>query len=440
VNLKTRLKKEKQTSLPPNIFYIIYLGAHMKKNTNKAAILIVIDAVGIKTLEYLLKNSGRKINLPFLSSLGLKNLINSDLQSKIIGKLNISGNFKSFKINQLSSTADSLIGHREMMGIVDRNVYNLFPNGFPKDYLEKLEKEVGRKTFFNQMAGGIEAIEKNYERHEKTGDLIVYASKCDPLIQIAMNEEIIPPEEQKFIADTAFKIAMEMNIPITRAIARSYIRKGKEIIRTPNRYDAVLPLKEKTLVDIMNEKYIWTVAVGKTSDLVNTKYYEKIKITKEVFIDPSLKLRFVHPNKKDTNPFNIQGTINAIKSKKVIYRPNGTFIFTNLVDTDSLYGHTRDIEGALKSLEETDRSLKKIYDLLDENDILIITADHGMEHKIDYGYHSNEELFVLTVSKKYSISKLTSFEFKGLISIGKIISRYFEIEKDYDEIIKSQKL
>jgi phosphopentomutase len=409
------------------------------KNTHKTAVILVIDAVGIKTLEYLIKNYPGKVKFPLLSKIGLKELINKELHSKIIGKSQLNLNFKAFKLNQLSLTADSLIGHREMVGVVDKNIYNLFPNGFPKDYLNKLEKAVGRKTFFNQMAGGIEAIEKNYERHEKTGDLIVYASKCDPLIQIAMNEEIIPLEEQKFIVETAFKIAMEMNIPITRAIARSYIRRGKEIIRTPNRYDAVLPLKSKTLIDIMNEKHIWTVAVGKTSDLVNTKYFEKIKLNKEVFIDPSLKLKFTHPQKKDTNPFNIQGTINALNSKKVIYRPYGTFIFTNLVDTDSLYGHTRDIRGAIRSIEETDRDIEKIINIMDDEDILIITADHGMEHREDYGYHSKEELFLFLVSKRYDLSKITELKYNGLIAVGEIISKYFGISKDYEKII-TQKL
>lgn len=402
----------------------------------KTAIVAVIDAVGLKTLEYLIKKYGKSITLENLSNLGIKELLSKESSQKIKSKSNIKLNKKAFEIKQLSKTADSLIGHREMVGLVDNNTYELFPNGFPKSYLEKIEKAVGRKTFFNQMAPGVEAIEKNYERHEKTGDLIVYASKCDPLIQIAMNEEIIKIEEQKIIADTAFKIAMEEKIPITRVIARSYKRNGKEIIRTPNRYDAVLPLKGKTLIDVMNDKLIWTVSVGKTSDLVNTKYYEKIKITKKEFLDPKLKLKFVHPSQKDSNPFNVQGIINAINSSKVIYRPYGTFIFANLVDTDSLYGHTRDVEGAIKSIEETDRAIGKIIEVMDKEDILIITADHGMEHRDDYGYHSNEELFALVCSKKYDLSKITKNKTGGLLQIGEITAKYFGIEKEYYNIIK----
>lgn len=397
---------------------------------------MVIDAVGLETLKYLMKNYNKKINFNTLTSLGLTELIENDLKKKIYSKNRKKLPHIAVKIKQASRTADSLIGHREMMGLIDTRTYNLFPNGFPKEYLKKLEKAVGRKTFFNKMAGGMDAIKLNYRHHEKTGDLIVYASKCDPLIQIAMNEEIIPPKEQKFIADTAFKIAMDMKIPITRAIARSYIRKGNEIIRTPNRYDAVLPIEGKTLIDIMNENKIYTVAVGKTSDLVNTTYSEKIKITDETFLDPKLKLKFVHPAKKDTNPFNVQGTINALNTKKVVYRPNGTFIFTNLVDTDSVYGHTRDINGAIKSLEETDKSLSKIINTMEANDLLLITADHGMEHRPDYGYHNNEELFLFIYSKKYPLKRIKLNKTRGLTDIGNIISQYFGIENHYQKIIK----
>ncbi|NLI10874.1 MAG: hypothetical protein GX447_09000, partial [Elusimicrobia bacterium] len=276
------------------------------------------------------------------------------------------------------------------------------------------------------------------DRHEKTGELIVYASKCDPLIQIAMNEDVIPVKEQHFIADTAFKLGREMGLPITRCIARSYIRRNGEIIRTSNRHDAVLPVGQKTLIDLMNENHIWTVAVGKTSDLVNTHYNAKIKLTNKIFLDPSLKLKFVHPKGKDTNPFTIQGTINALNAKKVVYRPKGTFIFTNLVDTDSLYGHTRDIKGAVKSLEEIDRNLPLIIKAMDKGDLLIITADHGMEHREDYGYHNNEPLPFISYRKGFDkkLGGLKTGKMPGLTDIGSILSQFFSLEKEYSEIIK----
>ena len=325
------------------------------------------------------------------------------------------------------------------MGVLDNRTYDLFPDGFSREYLRALEKRIGRKTFFNKMAGGMEAIELNAARHERTGEIIAYASKCDPLIQLAMNEAVIPVAEQHKIAETAFALAMEMKIPITRAIARSYIRNAQgEIIRTSNRHDAVLPIGQRTLVDILHDKSVWTVAVGKTSDLVNTAYHAKIKLNKEIFIDPALGLRFVHAKKKDTNPFTIQGTVNALEAAHTVYRPKGTFIFTNLVDTDSVYGHTRDVEGAIKSLEEIDRTLPLIAGKMAKGDLLVLTADHGMLHREDYGYHNNEPLPFMIYRKgcNKKLGGLKTGLMPGLADIGSVVAQFFGLHKEYKEIVR----
>ncbi|PIU20551.1 MAG: hypothetical protein COT18_01665, partial [Elusimicrobia bacterium CG08_land_8_20_14_0_20_59_10] len=361
----------------------------MKKSP--VALLLVIDAVGLSTLEYLLGSYPGKVKLPNLSKLGLGEIVLPGFKKRF----SPASSQKAYaaRVSQVSATADSLVGHREMMGVIDNRTYSLFNDGFGKKYLAELARRIGRGTFYNKMAGGMEAIELNAAEHERTGMPIAYASKCDPLIQLAMNEAVIPVPEQHKIADTAFALAMEMGIPITRAIARSYIRNAQgEVIRTSNRHDSVLPIGQKTLVDVLNEHAVWTVAVGKTSDLVNTAYRARIKLNHEVFLDPELGLRFVHAKKKDTNPFGIQGTVNALLAAHTVYRPKGTFIFTNLVDTDSVYGHSRDVEGTVKSLEEIDRTLPLLTGGLEKGDLLIITADHGMLHREDYGYHNNEPL------------------------------------------------
>lgn len=406
-------------------------------NNSKVAILIVIDAVGISTIEHLIRHYDKKIKMPNLSRLGIGTIVSPDLRKRF--SIKHSGKSYVTKVTQVSASADSLVGHREMMGVIDNRTYELFYNGFPQDYLAELEKRTGRKTFFNKMAGGIEAIELNADEHEKTGNLIVYASKCDPLIQIAMNENVVPVKEQHFIADTAFAIAMEMKIPVTRAIARSYIRtRDGEIIRTSNRHDAVLPIEQKTLVDILYEKNVWTVSVGKTSELVNTNYHEKIKLTDKNFIDPKLGLKFVHPKKKDTNPYVVQGIVNALVSAKTVYRPSGTFIFANLVDTDSVYGHTRDIKGAIKCLEEIDRIIPVFEKKLSKGDLLVISADHGMEHKKDYGYHSNEPIPLIAerIGSDAGLGGIKTARYPGLLNVGSIVAQFFDVEKEYKEIIK----
>jgi phosphopentomutase len=321
-----------------------------------------------------------------------------------------------------------------MVGIVDPRTFNLFPDGFRKDYIAALEERIGRKTIFNQMAGGMEAIEKNASEHERSGRPIVYASKCDPLIQIAANEGVIPVKEQHAIADAAFRLALEMGIPVTRAIARTYVRSPEgEIVRTANRHDAVLPIGGKTLVDILYAKGVWTAAVGKTSDLVNTRYHEKIKLTDPAFVDPALKLRFVHPKRKDTNPLTAQGIVNTLHAARTLYRPKGTFIFANMVDTDSLYGHTRDVEGALRCVAEIDRVLPLFESLLSKGDLLILTADHGMQHRSDYGYHNNEPLplIVERIGCGAGLGGLKTGKGRSLCEVGWLAAQRFGCERDF---------
>ncbi|HBT63029.1 MAG TPA: hypothetical protein DEB40_14925, partial [Elusimicrobia bacterium] len=172
---------------------------------------------------------------------------------------------------------------------------------------------------------------------------------------------------------------------------------------------------------------------GKTSDLVNTTYHERIKLTNPAFLDPSLGLRFVHPKKKDTNPYNVQGTINALACAARLHRPRGTFVFSNLVDADSLYGHTRDVAGAVRSLEEVDRCLPLFEKNLRKGDLLVITADHGMQHREDYGYHNKEPLplIVERVGFGADLGGLKPGPGKSLCEIGDLIAQAFGCEKEY---------
>ncbi len=407
------------------------------KREQRTALLMVIDAVGLTTLEYLLSKYPGKVRFPNLSRLGLGGIVRPEFRKRF-GRA--SGDAYAARVVQVSATADSLVGHREMMGVIDHRTYDLFPDGFGRKYLDELERRIGRKTFFNRMAGGMEAIELNAAEHERTGRPIVYASKCDPLIQLAMNEAVIPVAEQHRIAEAAFSLGMEMGIPITRAIARPYVRNAQgELIRTSNRHDAVLPIGQRTLVDVLHDAAVWTVAVGKTSDLVNTSYHAKIKLHSEVYLDPALKLRFVHPKKKDTNPFSLQGTVNALQAARAVYRPRGTFVFTNLVDTDSVYGHTREIEGGLKSIQEIDRCLPLLERNMANGDLLMITADHGMLHREDYGYHNNEPLPFLAWRKGYGagLGGLKTGLLPGLTDIGSVLAQYFGVRDEYRKIVKS---
>jgi phosphopentomutase len=399
------------------------------------ALLLVIDAVGVTTLEYLLDRHRAPVHLPNLSRLGLGRVVAPAFRRRFGRDGRKSA---AMPLLQASAAADSVIGHREMVGIVDPGAYELFPKGFSSEFVAALEQRIGRKTIFNKMAGGMDAITLNAAEHERTGCPILYASKCDPLAQIAMNEDIIPVAEQHRIADTAFNLAMEMRIPITRVIARAYRRAPDgEIVRTANRHDTVLPMRGATLVDLLRDSDVWTVAVGKTSDLVNTAYHERIKLVRPSFLDPKLGLRFVHPKKKDTNPFNVQGTVNALDAAAAVYRPRGTFVFTNLVDADSLYGHTRDVPGALRSLEEIDRAIPILERRMCRGDLLIITADHGMQHRADYGYHNKEPLPLLVsrIGHGPNLGGLKLGPGRSLCEIGDLIAQAFGLRQEYHELI-----
>lgn len=400
------------------------------------ALVVVLDAVGISTLEYLFDRHIREVALPNLSRLGLGTLLNQRHRARF-GLCDERS--CAVRLNQASASADSVIGHREMVGVVDERTYELFPNGFSPEFIMELERRIGRKTIFNKMAGGSDAIRLNMDEHARTGYPIVYASKCDPLIQIAMDEAVIPVPEQHGIGDIALALAAEMGVRINRAIVRAYVRKPDgEFQRTVNRHDAVLPVACRTLVDILREKGVYAVSVGKIRDLVGTDFDEAIKLTDPLDLDPTLGLRFVHPKSKDTNPFVAQGAINALRGVTTASRLEGTFIFTNFVDTDSVYGHDRDVVGALNCVAEFDRILPLFVRMLYPGDLLMITADHGMEHRADYGYHSKESvpLLAMRIGHGSNLGGLEVGVTEGLTTVGDLVAQMFGCASEFRNSIK----
>ena len=404
----------------------------MTNERGPIALLLVLDAVGRKTLELLLERTTVKVRLPNLERMGLGNILSEKTRGHIRPRPDAD---MAVAVLQASAYPDSTIGHREMVGVIDPRTYDLFPDGFPYPFVSALEKEIGRGVIFNKMAGGMEAIEKNRALHEKTGQPILYSSKCDPVLQLAMNEDVIPVEEQHRIVDRAFALALKMGIKITRAIGRSYVIKDGAIFRTPNRHDATLPLERPTLVDIARKRGIRTVSVGKTADLVGARFDDTIKLTDPSLLDKDLSFVFADPKGRDTNPFTIQGTINALRAAQTIARPQGAFIFVNLVDTDSLFGHTRDVDGAVRAIMEFDRHLPQFRKLMSPGDLIMVTADHGMEHRKDYGYHSLEPVPMLAERLEAPFD----FELFGketLAQAGFVIAQLFGIADDYVRVCR----
>jgi len=275
--------------------------------------------------------------------------------------------------------------------------------------------------------GGSQAIKENHEKHMKSGGVILYASMCDPILQIAGCESEIPPDDLASIAKQAFDLALEREVRITRVISRPYIFKDGEFTRTANRRDFVLQLPEgvETFIDVARDNGVYTVSIGKCADVVNTKWDVNRNLSGPLPSD----LEFMATG-KSKNQYSVREAIDVLKSVD-----RRTFILCNLPDTDSLYGHNRDIKGCLESLEAFDHAIPLIQKAMPAKGYLLITADHGMRDGGDYGYHSREAVPVIGMGNgsliKNSMDIPTSESTYAVLS--HICAKIFGFEEEYVE-------
>lgn len=347
----------------------------------KRVILIVLDSCGIGELpdakEYndvgsntleniIIKN--KSLNIPNMISLGLGNIDGVTKLEKSQRALGAYG-----KCNELSKGKDTITGHWEISGVVLKTPLKTYPNGFPNDLIRTFEELIGKKTIGNKVASGTEIIKELGEEHRKTGYPIVYTS-ADSVFQIAADETIIGIEELYRICGIARELLVGENL-VGRVIARPFVKENNEFKRTENRKDFALDPFEKTMLDYISENNKEVIAIGKIEDIFNHKGITKAIHTK---------------NNKD----GIEATLKMIKEN------NSGLIFTNLVDFDMLYGHRNDVAGYAKALEYFDSRLKEIIDEIKEDDVLIITADHGCDPTTASTDHSREYIPVLVYGNK----------------------------------------
>jgi len=363
-------------------------------------ILFVIDAASVGTLEWMLQqNPTQEVHLPTLQKMGLGNLLGNEFKDRIPStpRANL-----AVALEQASTSPDSLIGHSEMMGVITKDSYDLFPQGFPPEFVNAAAKEVGCQFMFNRMAGGEEAIEQNHLQHTKTADVILYASVCDPLVQLAAHVDIVPPTILAEYANRFFRFSQQegsnYGVRITRVIARPYsghLDAGL-IRRTELRHDAVAPLDSRTLIDTLTDDGIWVAGVGKFPDLVlRNSYSAHFPNDGAGSTD-----HWAYVSKSDTNFRTFAATHRAIAEAKK--QENGSVILVNLVDTDSKYGHPLNNKKVresstnwLRSLEAIDQNLSKVAtEYLERGDTIFVTADHGMQRRKRedgvndyYGFH-----------------------------------------------------
>ena len=354
--------------------------------------------VGTNTLKHL-SYSKDDFNIPTLQKLGLGNVTDVNNTPSTDTPLASFG-----KMKEVSVGKDTLTGHWEIMGL---NVLKAFPsftdNGFPKELIDLLIEKTGHGVLGNCAASGTEILKDLGEQHVATGDLIVYTS-ADSVLQIAAHEEVVPLDELYEICHIAREITLDNpDWMVGRIIARPFIgTDSSNFKRTPNRHDyAVKPCGKTTLVTLQENGYD-TISVGKIRDI------------------------FDGEGINEANPIksNLDGMNKTIEIAKKDF--NG-LCFVNLVDFDAIYGHRRDAVGYAKCVEEFDSKVGELLELLTDDDLLIITADHGNDPIHTGTDHTREHVPLIVYSSSLTGTNLgtrTSFA-----DISATIAENFNVAK-----------
>jgi phosphopentomutase len=299
-----------------------------------------------------------RLDLPNLAKMGLGNI------SPIAGVRPVSDPIACYgKLGELSKGKDTTTGHWEMMGVITERPFPIYPHGFPPEVISEFESRIGRKALGNKVASGTEIIKELGMEHMRTGYPIVYTS-ADSVFQIACHELIVPLDELYKICRIAREILVSPH-NVQRVIARPFIGEQGAFTRTENRRDFALEPPGDTLLDLIVREGGEVIGIGKIEDI-----YAHRGIS-----------RSMHTG---NNHDGIEATISAIASG------DGTLVFTNLVDFDMLYGHRNDSEGYARALIEFDNALPRIIEAMKEDDILMITADHGCDPTTPSADHSRE--------------------------------------------------
>ncbi|WP_174734077.1 phosphopentomutase [Mesobacillus harenae] len=305
------------------------------------------------------------------------------------------------KMEEASNGKDTMTGHWELMGLNIQVPFRVFPNGFPEELITELENRTGRKIIGNKPASGTEILDELGEEHMKTGSLIVYTS-ADSVLQIAAHEEIIPIEEQYRICEIARELTLDEKYMVGRVIARPFLGEAGDFKRTANRHDYALKPFERTVMNELKDSDLDVIAIGKISDI-----YDGEGVTDS--------LRTVS---------NMDGMDKLIQT---LDRDFTGLAFLNLVDFDALYGHRRDPQGYGTALEEYDARLPEVLSKLGEDDLLIITADHGNDPVHPGTDHTREYVPLLVYSKRMEEGKELPVR-KTFADVGATVAENYKVK------------
>lgn len=371
-------------------------------------VLIVLDSVGIGELPdaeqfgdagaHTLKHIMERVpntKLPNLQKLGLGNI------ATIPGLPPATAPQASFgKMAEASVGKDTMTGHWELMGLNVKIPFRTFPNGFPPELIAQFVQKTGRQVLANKPASGTEIIAEYGEEQMKTGSWIVYTS-ADSVFQLAAHEEMIPLEEQYAACEYVRSISIEEPYAIGRVIARPYIGTPEQFTRTTNRRDYALKPPEPTVMNLLQDGGLDCIAVGKIDDIFSGEGVTEAIPTK-------------------SNADGMKQTIDTLQ------RNFKGMLFTNLVDFDSLYGHRRDPVGYASALEQFDQRLPELMQSIGDQDLLIITADHGNDPTHSGTDHTREYVPLLAWSPRIgtgkSLGTLSTFA-----DVGATIAHNFQL-------------
>lgn len=386
-----------------------YLQEEKKKMKFKRAFVIVCDSMGIgnakdaklyndegaNTLKHI--DDTKKLNIDNLRSLGLDRICQINKKDVALDHA------YALALNEVSVGKDTLTGHYELMGLKVTKPFKTFTEtGFPNELIQELEKRFNRKIIGNYAASGTEIIKELGEQCLKTGAVIVYTSS-DSVLQIAAHEDVVSVEELYKMCEIAREITKDDKYKLGRVIARPFIGTNKDNFkRSPKRHDYALKPFAKTMLDILSDNSYSVISIGKIVD---------------IFDNQGISKSFKTINNDD----------GCNKIIEMIKEDFTGLCFANLVDFDMEYGHRRNPLGYGKAIEDFDKYLGKIKELLNDDDILFITADHGNDPTWVGSDHTREKVPLLIYSKSFKETNILN-DGDSFATLSSTIADIFDVK------------
>lgn len=339
-----------------------------------------------------------KLNIPNMKKLGLFNIDGVDFGEREKEPLGAYA-----RLVEESAGKDTTIGHWEIAGVVSEKPLPVFPNGFPDKIIKEFERRTGRKTLCNKPYSGTEVIKDYGEEHMKTGALIVYTS-ADSVFQVAANENVVPVKKLYEYCEIARDI-LKGDYAVGRVIARPFVGTSPEnFVRTSNRHDFSLLPPAKTMLDILKDNGKDVLSVGKIIDIFAGQGITEF-------------IRTVS---------NADGMVKTAEFQKKDF---DGLCFVNLVDFDMKYGHRNDVAGYTNALNEFDIALGDFMKNMREDDVLMLTADHGCDPSTPSTDHSRECVPLIICGNNVKSGNLGTR--KGFTCIAKTILSMFNLKNTF---------